>query len=342
MSRKHSRHKYDSRMPRHRKVKYAVAAVVAVILVIAVYFGATHLESTLRRHSDQAADAESSEHSADQVLYDGKWYEKNDRISAYLILGVDTDGTVAETTKAAQADFNLVVVLDKENEAYTLLQLNRDTMMDVRVLGTLGEETGTKYGQLALGHTYGSGKEDSCVNQMNCVSDLLYGVKFDGYIAANMDVVSMVNDQVGGVTVTIEDDFSQVDPTLVQGSTMTLTGKQALTFVRSRFYVDDSTNLSRMNRQRTYMEALTEKLKEKAGASNTFAIKLFRSIGDYTVANVDANEFGGLAQTLVNFENKGIVTIDGEAKRGEEFMEFYADEDDLKQKVVNLFYKPVE
>lgn len=49
----------------------------------------------------------------------------------------------------------------------------------------------------------------------------------DGYAMVNVGAVSVVNDMVGGVTVTIEDDFSEVDPTLKMGETVTLMGEQA-------------------------------------------------------------------------------------------------------------------
>lgn len=49
-----------------------------------------------------------------------------------------------------------------------------------------------------------------------------------------MDGIVEMNDLLGGVTVTVEDDFSQVDSSLVMGKRVTLTGQQALTFVRSR------------------------------------------------------------------------------------------------------------
>jgi hypothetical protein len=36
----------------------------------------------------------------------------------------------------------------------------------------------------------------------------------------------------------------------------------------------------------------------------------------------------------------GIKTIKGESKKGEEFIEFYPDNDDIKNLVIELFYIP--
>ena len=70
---------------------------------------------------------------------------------------------------------------------------------------------------------------------------------------------------VGGVTLTVTSDFSAIDPHLVEGETITLYGDQALTYVRSRYNIDDETNLARMARQRQYLAALEEKLRQQDG-----------------------------------------------------------------------------
>ena len=45
----------------------------------------------------------------------------------------------------------------------------------------------------------------------DAVSRLLQGENIDFYLAASLDI-SVLNDLAGGVTVTLEDDFSAADP----------------------------------------------------------------------------------------------------------------------------------
>lgn len=78
------------------------------------------------------------------------------------------------------------------------------------------------------------------------------GESIDFYVAMNMDGISELNDLAGGVTVTLEDDFSSIDPAMTKGTTLTLHGNQAETFVRSRMTVGDGTNASRMECQSVY------------------------------------------------------------------------------------------
>ena len=62
-------------------------------------------------------------------------------------------------------------------------------------------------------------------------------------------------------TLTGTSDFSEIDPTLVQGDEVTLDGEKALTYVRSRHHIDDQTNIARMARQRQFLAALEETLR---------------------------------------------------------------------------------
>lgn len=53
-------------------------------------------------------------------------------------------------------------------------------------------------------------------NTVDAVSTLLKGQKVDGYAMINMSAIQVVNDMVGGVTVTIEGDFSERDKRKLQ------------------------------------------------------------------------------------------------------------------------------
>lgn len=67
------------------------------------------------------------------------------------------------------------------------------------------------------------------------VSNLLFDLKIDGYLAANISSIALLNDEVGGVTVTIQDEgLDSRDPALTKGRTVRLNGKQAEIFVRYR------------------------------------------------------------------------------------------------------------
>ena len=98
---------------------------------------------------------------------------------------------------------------------------------------------------------------------MKAVSGLLGGIVINGYYEIHMQDIGKLNETVEGVTVTIESDFSKVDPSLKQGETITLNGEQAYHFLQNRTEVDDGGNVSRMKRQKQYMEAFFKKVSKR-------------------------------------------------------------------------------
>ncbi len=318
------------------RVIYSAAVLVLVLAVI--YSGLRILEPTVF-HSDKGG----SEHVVSKTITrDGVDYFPRQDITVILVMGIDEEGVVKDSgsyRNTGEADMLALLILDQADETYSILTLNRDTMLTMPVLGLAGRQAGTFHGQLALSHTYGSGLEDSAENTRKAVSDFLYGITIDQYIAMTMDAIGILNDAVGGVTVTVEDDFSLVDPTLTKG-VVTLRGSQAVTFVRSRMDVGTQMNLSRMERQKAYMEGLMQALGETLEESDLFAAKVYEQLSDYMVTDCTVNVISALMQRCSAYALKQIVSPAGENVLGETYYEFYPDEEQLDALILDLFYAP--
>ena len=277
----------------------------------------------------------------------GALYNLRDDMESILIIGLDKYEDAIESSPDGyrndqQADFLLLLLVDRAEQKCQMLQINRDTMSKVPVLGITGNVAGTKTEQLALAHTYGMGKEDSCRNTMQAVSSFLHETPIDHYLAVTMDAVKVLNDAVGGVTVTVTDDFSQVDETLVKGETVTLQGSQALTYVRARAGMEEQTNLNRMARQRQYMSALQTKLSDKIRSDDGFSMKTALDLSEYMTSDCSVNHLADVADRIAEYGFSEIRTVEGDAVKGEEFMEFYADDEALQALILELFYVPVD
>ena len=232
-----------------------------------------------------------------------------------------------------------MVVLDDANQTWQMLQLNRDSIVQVPVRGVQGDIIAYEDEQLALAYYYGDGREASCENTVLTVSMLLDGQTIDGYAAVNMDAVGIITDMVGGVTLTITSDFSAIDPTLVEGETITLYGDQALTYVRSRYNIDDETNLARMARQRQYLAALEEKLRQQDG---DFVASAYEELADSMVTNIGSGTAVEIAQRLQEYTELPLRTIDGENVVEGEHWAYHLDQDSLQQTILELFYQEIE
>ena len=326
-------------MERLQKIKQLVYCVAVLLLVLIVlYSGLRILEATILNSGSHADPGIVSR----TVTRNGIDYYPRRDITVMLLLGIDQDGPVEDSgafTNPGASDAVMLLIFDEQNETWSILQLNRDTMVDIPILGLGGREAGTTYGQLALAHTYGSGLEDSCINARKAVSNFLGGISIDYYIAMNMDAVTILNDAVGGVTVTVTDDFSDVDPTITMG-TMTLRGEQALNFVRDRQNVGDQKNVTRMERHREYMEGFREALHGKLAESTGFVTETYSAVAPYLVSDCPISTLTSMIERYEDYQFTGVITPEGESAVVDGYNAFYADGEKLDELVIGLFYAP--
>lgn len=69
---------------------------------------------------------------------------------------------------------------------------------------------------------------------------------------------------------------------------------------------------------------------------------LILSINDNLTSDCTASQLQDLGEFLGQCPAPTIDTIDGENVKGEEFMEFYPDESQLRQYVIDHFYEPTD
>lgn len=277
------------------------------------------------------------------VEYNGTEYVLKDNVETFLVMGLDKfeeSATSDSYNNDKQADFLMLLVFDNSSKKCTAVHINRDTMANMNILGVAGQKVDTVTKQIALAHTYGNGKEVSCRNTADAVSELLLGIKVDHYLSLTMDSVPTLNDLVGGVEVSVLDDFTGIDDTLVKGETVSLLGEHALNYVRTRYGLEDSSNSTRMERQRQYLKALYTKTQQCIENDDEFIVDASLKMADYIVSDRSVTQLQELTRKFSAYEFVEICTIEGESVVGEEFIEFYPDEDSIEKIVIDLFYKP--
>lgn len=278
------------------------------------------------------------------TYYNGAWYRPRKGLETVLAIGVDqasVDDALRRDKKYEQSDFLLLMVVDKRRECCTAVHINRDTMTEIRVLDDdTNEFLGTINRQLSLAHTYGNRPEACCKNTVTAVSGLLYGIEIDHYLSLTMDGVVMLNDLAGGVTLEVMDDLTGLDPALKQGETVTLRGRQALTYVQARRGLDNPSNIHRMERQRQYLEALQGQLLSRKDASEDFTMSTLLKLNEYMVSDCSVEQLSDLADTLEEVGVTEYRTLEGKSVEGEKYMEYYMDEVKARELVMELFYEP--
>ena len=323
-------------MNRKGKMKIVFICAALVLALVILYSGLQILESTVLFPGQNSGTTDTK-----WIVRDGVRYYPRQDIVVVLIMGTDHEGVITggEADRGHTADMIALLIFDEKAQTGELLLLNRDTMVKMKGLDEMGRESGTYYAQLAVSHAFGSGGADSCENVRNTVSDMLYGIHIDYYVSMNMGGIATLNDAVGGVTVQVTDDFSQIDPTIGMGE-VTLNGQQAFNFVRSRRGLGDQLNVSRMERHKSYFNGLVDALRKILEEDASAAVSLYEQVSPYIVTDCSVNVLTGMIERYADYELVGMVSPEGENIRGEQHMEFYVDEDKLEALILQLFYAP--
>jgi LCP family protein required for cell wall assembly len=324
-----------------KSVKLISLALMIVFLLAAAFLLLKLWENSQGQFQGPGPDEDGT------VEYQGKEYVLRDNIETFLVLGLDkykdATGSDSHESGTVQADFLMLFVFDHEAKTTTAIQINRDTMANVNRLDIAGNKTGiVEQKQIALAYNYAYQTEGrvNCRNTADSVSDLLLGVKVNHYLSLTMDSVVVINDLVGGVEVLVTDDFTGIDDTLIMGQRVTLMGQRALTYVRSRRGMEDSTNSTRMQRQQQYMEALFDRAMHCIETDEEFLLKAADQVSPYIEYDSTEYRLKEFAERFDSYAFQGIRQIEGQSRPGAEFLEFYPDEDAIWELVIQLFYTP--
>ncbi len=328
-----------TRETKKRYFKYACFVLLFVLIVTVALLFLNSWEKRQGMYAMRGSDGNLNS----AIIYNEKEYVIKENVETLLIMGLDKFEEKIDNSayyNDQQADFLMLFVIDNDKKTCTAVHINRDTMTSMNILGVAGEKVGTITRQIALAHTYGNGKKVSCRNTADAVSEMLYSAKIDKYISLTMDSVSVMNELVDGVEVTVLDDFTGIDDTLIKGENVILRGEHALNYVRTRYGMEDSTNENRMVRQRQYLKALFEKTKQCAKENDEFILKAVVEMSEYMVSDCTDVQLQKLFEKVSTYEFTGIRSIEGKSVVGEKYMEFYPDGNKLEKLVVDLFYKP--
>lgn len=268
-------------------------------------------------------------------------YYRENEITNYLIIGVDK----ADVTESAghqhggQADFLVVLSIDRIRRTVTPVMLDRDAMVEMQTYGVFGHPSGTKVMQLCLAQAYSGVNIPGSVNTVQTVEKLLHGIKIAHYIVLDMAAIPLVNDAVGGVEVTLQDDFTMFDPAMTKGTTLRLMGEQAEFFVRGRMTVADGSNASRMIRQQQYLSGLLSQFRQKVADDQNGLQDILRSLEGHMASDAqdetllrDVNAYG-------DYEWQPLRTLSGEHVVDEYgFAEFWVNEEALAQLVADVWF----
>lgn len=283
------------------------------------------------------------------VYHDGQKYRFNEDLYTVLCIGVDTreetlsDG--GEIGSGGQADAIFLLVVDDANKKMSVIAIPRDTMTEIDVYDLFGQYYNTVEAQIALQYAYGDGGMLSCEMMEKAVSNLLYQLPVNASVAINMNAIGVINDAVGGVTLTALEDLDEDYGSLhKKGQEITLMGEEARLYVQGRNEDEDFSAINRLARQKQYLLAFVNQMIQATKNNLTLPVSVYNSITDYMITDVTISEVTYLATVAINcsFSEEDFHMIAGEQAKGAVYEEYQVDDEALYDMVLEVFYIPAE
>ena len=315
------------RRSKGKKVLLLILFLLVCILVVWV------LKEVLKEPEAEWDDSQS------QITYEGKQYSYNSNLINILFLGIDNTDMLTEghlPGETGQSDCIMILTLDKKKKEGRIIQIPRDTMTEVDLYDASGNYSTTVTEQIATQYAYSIGGKSSCSATKKTVSELLYDLPIDGYLAMEYSSIAIVNDAVGGVEITVPKDYTMIDPAFEKGATVKLTGDQAHSYVRWRDTNASFSNNDRMDRQVQYIPALIETIQNHVGEDGDYYKALYPLVEKHMITDLSEDEINALAE--YELITSDIQYLPGEGKKGEKYEEFYVDEKKLQKMLIETFY----
>lgn len=333
--------------------------VLILILIAGVWLTIRHGRNRIRKQAaeqipklvsieDNAEEAEVPEHWEEGwVRYNGKIYEYNSNILTFLLLGIDKEEKTSENrslTDGGQSDAIFLLVADPDKEMISLIGVNRDTIVDVQMIGIGENGQDIIYpAQLTVQHAFGDGLEGSCELTKARVSELFYDLPIHAYVSFNMGGIAELNDALGGVEVTVLEDLTKKNKEWTEGREVTLKGKDAFWYVKWRDTDIFESARGRLSRQKQYLNAFIRKTLDATKKDIRTPVILYNRMKPYIVTDLTADEIAYLATEFSGYRFNGdIYTLEGRTEMRDGYEAFYPDEDALKELLISEFYKEVE
>lgn len=278
------------------------------------------------------------------VKYKGETYVLNEDIVTILCIGTDNETMIEDPDtfgENGQADALFLQTIDVKTGKAVAIGISRDSMVDVDVYSKGGTFIRTDHKQICLAFAYGDGKITSCDNVVKSVSRLFYGMPIKYYCAMDLQPIGIINDAVGGVTVTALDDIKLSGGPVNKGDVIKLKGSDAKTYVQYRNLAVLDSNIPRMKRQQQYLSAFAKSALIMTKKDITTPVKLFNKMSKYITTNLDTSAITYLTTSVLTNNYNGEIDfrmVQGKVVKGEKYAEFVVDDTALYELILDVFY----
>jgi LCP family protein required for cell wall assembly len=207
--------------------------------------------------------------------------------------GFDSKSGLADSSGAGNNDVNMLLHIASDHQSALLVSFPRDLMIPIP---SCPDPDGGSYGAVSVGMLNTTLSRGG----LNCpvlTIEKLTGVDIPYAASISFDGVIAMSDAIGGVTVCVATAIDDTDSgTNLTAGEHTLTGNDALAFLRTRHGVADGSDLGRISNQQVFLSALARKVKSEG--TLTDPLKLY-SLAKAAVTNMTLSDTLARVDTMV-------------------------------------------
>ena len=147
---------------KNKNIGIIILAVICAGLMAAVAFTLIKGKNGTPGKQEASVDSEEETNQSGIVEEDGQKYKRNTDIKTILFMGVDKDEKADlgnNPGENGQSDSLNLLVINKVEKTAQILQISRDSMIDIDIYDVTGNKLMTEDGQIALQYAYGDGEE---------------------------------------------------------------------------------------------------------------------------------------------------------------------------------------
>lgn len=304
------------RKERIKRAAVVVAALLGVLVLAAAAWAWYFMDSVQRQIATPSAISESLAQVVDEP--------EPRQPFTILLLGSD----VRPDEEVARADTIIVAKVDPETKQVWMLSIPRDTKVDIPGYGTAKINAATFYG----------GVDEGPALMVETVEQFLE-IDINYYMEVDFSGFEQVVDAMGGIWIDVDteiDDWkaashsplhraSHIDP-----GYQLLTGEYALTYVRSRDFVD--ADFGRMRHQQTFFRALAD---QATSTENLLRIpSIVSQVSKNLTTNMTISDLIASAQSLKGLSSDRLYTA---TVMGEWISPYVVTDEEEKARLVSAF-----
>lgn len=291
------------------------------------------------------------------VAYEGEVYAYKEDCLNFVLMGIDRAGRLDKETdlsdwSAGQADTIFLVSLDNKNKKVSIIGIPRNSMVPLDIYNEKEECIDTIYNQICLQYGYAGGGELGLAEMKNSVSELFFELPVHGACAVSYDAIGIVTDRLGGIEVTVPDDMTAFHKSYTKGSTVKLTRKNVVPYLRYRDNSELGSPTTRLTRQKAFLQTAILQAVQELKKNPAFVSDIYQAIVPYMNTDITLDKAVYLAAQSVDYSigESSFYQLPGEdrrvdfkkAKNPEDFYDdFYLDEEALKKTMMEIFYEKV-